>query len=47
MGVQHENEGVTDDCLFSVDIMLRPARVAVEVDGPFHFTANTHQPLGS
>ena len=46
MGVQHENEGVTEDRLFSVDIMLRSARVAVEVDGPFHFTANTRRPLG-
>ena len=47
MGLPHENEGVTDDHLFSVDIMLRTPRIAVEVDGPFHFTTNTHRPLGA
>ena len=46
LGVQHEIECVTDDGLFCVDIMLRHARVAVDVDGPYHFTANTLQPLG-
>ena len=46
VGVAHENEGVTEDKLFSVDIMLRPVQVAVEVDGPFHFTANSNKPLG-
>lgn len=46
MGIAHENEGVTEDRLFSVDIVLRPAKVAVEVDGPFHFTTNSNKPLG-
>ena len=41
MGIDHENEGLTDDALFSVDILARPQRVAIEVDGPFHFSANT------
>lgn len=46
MGLAHENEGLTDDALFSVDIVARAQRVAVEVDGPFHFAANTLRSMG-
>ena len=46
MGLAHENEGLTDDALFSVDIVARPQRVAIEVDGPFHFAANTLRSMG-
>ena len=31
---------------YSVDIALEGQRVAIEVDGPFHFSRNTHRPLG-
>ena len=36
------------DGLFSLDIALRGprGRVAIEVDGPYHFTLNTRQPTG-
>ena len=46
MGLQHECEVVTDDGLFSVDIMLRDERIIVEVDGPSHYTYNSQQRLG-
>ena len=37
------------DGLFSLDIALRGprGRVAVEVDGVYHFTLNTRQPTGA
>ena len=50
MGVAHENEYLADNGLFSVDIALLEAgpgsRACLEVDGPFHFANNCHQPLG-
>ena len=47
MGITHKNNSLTEDGLFCVDIMLRPARIALEVEGPrSHFTANTYKPLG-
>ena len=46
MGVLHEAEALTEDGMFSLDIMLRQARVAVEVDGVHHFASNTQRPLG-
>lgn len=46
MGVSHVNEKLTDDNLFSVDIALEGEHIAVEADGPFHFTINTLRPLG-
>ena len=46
MGLQHECEVVTDDGLFSVDIMLRTEGIIVEVDGPSHYTYNSQQRLG-
>jgi hypothetical protein len=30
----------------AVDIALPEERIALEVDGPHHFTANTFRPLG-
>lgn len=49
MGIEHHNEFLAEDGLFSVDIAVLPPggpNVALEVDGPFHFTINTNQPLG-
>lgn len=46
LGVPHQNEFMTEDCLFSIDIALSGQQVALEVDGPFHFTHNTRAPLG-
>ncbi|DBA96718.1 TPA: hypothetical protein ACH3X1_015560 [Trebouxia sp. C0004] len=46
MGLSHTIEQLTDDSLFSVDIALAGEKVAVEVDGPHHFTANGQRPLG-
>jgi len=49
MQIAHQNEYLTDDQLFSIDVAMqgRVPPIALEVDGPFHFTANTHLPLGS
>lgn len=46
IGVSHNIERITDDGLFSADILIEDDKVIVEVDGPHHFTVNTHQPLG-
>ena len=46
MGGTHENNALTEDNLVRIDIMLRPARIAVEIQGLTSFTANTRQPLG-
>ena len=46
LGLSHDNEYVTEDGLFSVDIALRGRQIALEVDGPFHFTVNTLAPTG-
>ena len=46
MGIQHASEALTQDGLFSVDIMLQQAQTAVEVDGDSHFACNTQRPLG-
>lgn len=48
MQIAHQNEYLTDDQLFSIDVAMqgRVPPIALEVDGPFHFTANTHLPLG-
>ena len=47
--VAHDYEFVTEDGLFSIDIATCGPRgqVAIEVDGPYHFTVNTQQPLGN
>ena len=46
MGIPHQNEFLTEDQLFSIDIAITDQKLALEVDGPFHFTANTHATLG-
>jgi hypothetical protein len=43
----HEMEFMTADALFRIDIAFPQAKVAVEVDGPLHFSNNTRLPLGS
>ncbi|KAI3429562.1 hypothetical protein D9Q98_005650 [Chlorella vulgaris] len=45
MGEQHTVEHLTQDQLFSVDIAFPSEWIAMEVDGPHHFTANTFRPL--
>eukprot|EP00884_Botryococcus_braunii_P019242 jgi/Botrbrau1/6000/Bobra.104_1s0029.2 len=49
MGVPHEMEKLTEDGYASLDILVQSPKgpVAVEVDGPYHFTSNTLKPLGS
>lgn len=49
MGIPHEDEFVTEDGLFSIDVAVTGpgGPVAIEVDGPYHFTINTLNPLGS
>lgn len=50
MGIQHALEYEAEEGLFSIDIAFSGpggAQVALEVDGPWHFTRNTKQPLGS
>ncbi len=48
--VPHSVEQPSDDGLFSIDVAIvdapSSARVALEVDGPFHFTANSRAALG-
>ena len=48
MQVGHQVEYLAEDGLFSVDLALLGAdhKIAIEVDGPYHYTLNTHQPLG-
>ena len=43
MGVPHQIEFVTNDGLFSLDIVLKGRQVAIEVDGPSHFARNKPQ----
>ena len=47
--VPHDYEHLTRDGLFSIDLAVDSPQgpVAIEVDGPYHFTINTQQPLGS
>ena len=49
MGVPPEDEFVTEDGAFSIDIAITGPNgpIAVEVDGPYHFTVNTLNPMGS
>lgn len=47
MGVDHAIEHLTEDGLFSSDIALPKEHIAVEVDGPHHFTVNTFRPLAN
>ena len=49
MGVAHLVEHLAVDGLFSLDIVLlpdSPTRICIEVDGPYHYTVNTLQPMG-
>ncbi|KDD74265.1 hypothetical protein H632_c1446p0, partial [Helicosporidium sp. ATCC 50920] len=46
MGEEHTLEHLSADELFSMDMALPEEGLAVEADGPRHFTANTLQPLG-
>ena len=49
MGIAHEDEFLTEDGCFSIDIVVTGPKgpVAIEVDGPYHYTVNTLNPLGS
>ena len=44
--VSHELEYITADGLFSIDLAVVDRRMAIEFDGPSHFTRNTLEPLG-
>jgi hypothetical protein len=46
LGISHELEYTTADKLFSIDLAITDRRIALEFDGPSHFTANTLEPLG-
>ena len=46
LGISHELEYITADGLFSIDLAIVDERIAIEFDGPSHFTANTLEPLG-
>ncbi len=46
LGVPHELEHLTEDGLFSIDAAIVDRRIALEFDGPSHFTTNTLEPLG-
>lgn len=48
LGIEHELEHLTAVNLLSVDIAIVSGgrKIAIEVDGPFHFSVNTNSPLG-
>jgi very-short-patch-repair endonuclease len=46
LGISHELEYTTADGLFSIDLAVVDRRIAIEFDGPSHFTVNTLEPLG-
>ncbi len=46
LGIPHELECITADGLFSIDLAIVDRRIALEFDGPSHFTKNTLEPLG-
>ena len=46
LGIPHELEYITSDGLFSIDLAIVDRRIALEFDGPSHFTRNTLEPLG-
>ena len=46
LGISHELEYLTADGLFSIDLAIVDRRIALEFDGPSHFTTNTLEPLG-
>ena len=46
LGISHELEYTTADGLYSIDLAIVERRIALEFDGPSHFTRNTLEPLG-
>ena len=46
LGIWHELEHITADGLFSIDLAIVDRRIAIEFDGPSHFTRNTLARLG-
>ncbi len=46
LGIPHELDCITADGLFSIDLAIMDRRIALEFDGPSHFTKNTLEPLG-
>ncbi len=46
LGIPHELEYITADGLFSIDLAILDRCIAIEFDGPYHFTRNTLEPLG-
>ena len=46
LGISHELEYITADGLFSIDLAILDRRIALEFDGPSHFTTNSLEPLG-
>ncbi len=46
LGISHELEHITANGLFSIDLAIVDRRIAIEFDGPTHFTRNTLEPLG-
>ncbi len=45
LGVSHELEYITADGLFSIDLAIVDRQIALEFDGPSHFTTSTLEPL--
>jgi hypothetical protein len=46
LGISHNLEYITADGLFGIDLAIVDRRIALEFDGPSHFTTNTLEPLG-
>ena len=46
LGISHTLEYITADGLFGIDLAIVDRRIALEFDGPSHFTRNTLEPLG-
>ncbi len=46
LGISHELEYTTADGLYRIDLAIVERRIAIEFDGPSHFTRNTLEPLG-
>jgi len=45
-GMPFAIEHLTEDRLFSIDIALTVEKIGIEVNGPTHYMANKHEPLG-
>jgi hypothetical protein len=46
LGIPHELEWITADGLSAIDLAIVDRRIALEFDGPSHFTRNSLEPLG-